>query len=70
MLDIKNYSPAPHPAKAIFKSHNIPISTISKALELSFSYTSTILNGHARVTPEVEKKLNMLVESIADGGSR
>lgn len=64
MLNISDFKTEPHPAKVVFKKYKIPVSTVAKALNLSFSYTQNLLNGISRVTSENEQKLQELVDSL------
>lgn len=61
-LDILRINP--HPTRAFFKSNNIPISAVARYLGLSFSYTSNLLSGIHRMTPENDRKLRELVDQL------
>ena len=61
---LEEYPQIPHPARAVFKANGIPINTVAKALGLSYSYTSNMLCGVVKVTPENEAKLQELVKKV------
>lgn len=64
MSILKQYLPKPHPSKAVFKKHNIPISAVANYLRLTTTYVNSMLNGHMRITPENEAKILRLVEDV------
>lgn len=64
MIDLRSLAPIPHPAKAIFRRHGIPLSAVSKAVEKSYGYLSNILAGNQPATPELDAKLHELAASL------
>ena len=66
-MNLIDYLPQPHPAKAIFKSLNFPIAGVAKYLSISYNYACSILSGTARVTSENEKKLQQLISLLKEG---
>jgi hypothetical protein len=58
MTDLSSFFPKQHPAKEVFHREGIPVAAVAKFLGLSTSYTCSMLNGFARITPENERKLN------------
>ena len=67
MSFLQQYLPKPHPAKAIFKKHNIPISAVANYLQLTTTYVNSMLSGHSRITPENEAKITKLAEHVEQG---
>jgi hypothetical protein len=68
---ITEFLPEPHPTKAVFSSHHIPVVAVARFLDFSTAYTCSLLNGFARVTPDNDMKLRefaLLVESSAEEG--
>ncbi len=63
-MGIKELKQEQHPAKAVFKLKDVPISAVAKAMNLSFTYVVNMLNGVTRVTPENEAKLQKIIESL------
>lgn len=62
---ITEFLPLPHPTKAIFSHHRIPVAAVARYLGLSTAYTCSLLNGFARVSPANDNKLRdfaLLVE--------
>lgn len=70
MTILQQYLPKPHPAKAIFKKHNIPISAVANCLRLTTTYVNSMLNGHMRITPENEAKILRLAEDVERGNAK
>jgi len=64
MSILQQYLPKPHPTKAIFKKHNIPISAVANYLQLTTTYVNSMLSGHLRITPENKAKLIKLAEYV------
>jgi hypothetical protein len=64
------FLPEPHPTKEVFARHRIPVAAVARFLGLSSSYTCSLLNGFARVSPENDQRLwnfARLVESEVRG---
>lgn len=66
MTDLKKFFPKEHPAKKVFRRAGIPVAAVAKFLGLSTSYTCSILNGFARITPDNESKLTEFVRFIGN----
>jgi len=67
-MEISQFLPEPHPTKAVFYRHRVPVAAVARFLGLSTAYTCSLLSGFARVIPENDKKLRefaLLVESEA-----
>jgi hypothetical protein len=64
---LQQYLPKPHPAKATFKKHKIPISAVANYLQLTTTYVNSMLSGHLRITPENEAKIIRLAEHVEQG---
>lgn len=62
---LNQYLPQKHPTKEVFRNRRIPVGAVAKFLGLSTNYTCSILNGFARATPEVERKLSEFAELVA-----
>lgn len=63
-MNIDEYKPKPHPAKAIFQAHKIPFSSVAKAVSLSYGHLTDILSGTRTATPEIDSKLKDLATSL------
>ena len=64
-MSIKNeITPLPSEYKAQFKKFGIPTCNISVHLGLSYPYVLNLLNGIARITPEVDQKLQSLINQL------
>ncbi len=66
----KLFLPEPHPTKQVFAKYDIPVAAVARYLGLSTSYTCSLLNGFARVSPENDQRLwdfARLVESEVRG---
>jgi hypothetical protein len=70
---IYEFLPQPHPTKAVFARHHIPVAAVARFLDLSASYVCSLLNGFARVSPEIDMKLRefaRLVEREAEEAAK
>jgi plasmid maintenance system antidote protein VapI len=56
-MDLNEFFPKAHPQKEFFTRSAIPVAAVAKFLGLSPSYTCSLLNGFARITPDNERKL-------------
>jgi hypothetical protein len=61
---IREFLPQPHPAKQLFTLHRIPVAAVARFLGLSTSYVCSLLNGFARVSPDVDKKLKEFASMV------
>jgi len=61
---LSDFLPTPHWSKQIFKDKGFPIAAVAKYLGLAYGYTSNILNGIRRTTPEIDTKLRKLVDQL------
>ncbi len=64
MMDLRNFSYRQHATAEIFQRNGISIKAISEALNLSYSYTNTLLTGLRRPGPQLEVKLQELASQI------
>jgi hypothetical protein len=64
MSDPIKYLPESHWSKIIFVHNNYPISAVAKYIDRSYTYTSNLLAGHSRITPEIESRLKKLCEKL------
>ena len=62
--DLKNYKPTPHPAKAVFHKHKVPMYAVAHYLGLSYGYTCNIMSGVVKPSDEVQKRLKKVVSAI------
>lgn len=67
MNDLSRFFPKAHPTKKVFHQAGIPVAAVANFLGLSPSYTCSLLNGFARITPENENKLNQFVALVQNG---
>jgi len=67
-MDISKFLPKPHPTRAIFKKHNIPLSAVSQYLDLTYNYVSSILRGAISATPDIDAKLQKLADELQKSG--
>jgi len=65
-MDLSKFQPKPHPSRAVFKKHRIPISTVSRFLDLNYHYTSNLLNGTCKCTPENDEKLHEFAKMVKE----
>ena len=63
-MEFEKFKPKPHPTKKFFNAYNFPISAVSKHLDLSFQYVSSILSGASRCTADNVAKLWELVGKL------
>ena len=68
-MDLSKFQPKPHPSRAVFKKHRISISTVSRFLDLNYHYTSNLLNGTCKCTPENDRKLHQLAKEVQKQGA-
>jgi len=54
----------PHETKKTFKEKGVKVSQVAQAMGLAFTYTSMILTGVARCTPENDRKLWELANGL------
>ena len=64
-MSIKNeITPIPSKFKAQFKKFEIPACSVATHLGFSYPYVLNLLNGIARITPEVDEKLQALINQL------
>lgn len=66
MKNLNDYLPKPHPAKAILKSYNLPVSVVARYLNITYGYACNILSGTVRITSENEEKLQQLISVLKE----
>ena len=64
MEQLKIAKPNAHPARMIFKINDVPITEISKALNLNYSYVCSMLAGSRHVPSHIDLKLHELAERV------
>jgi hypothetical protein len=60
----KRIAPTPSEYKSKFKKYGVPACNIAVFLGFSYPYTLNLLNGIARITPEVDAKLKDLLVQL------
>lgn len=64
MEQLKIAKPNAHPARRIFKINDVPITEVSRALNLNYSYVCSMLSGSRYVPPHIDLKLYELAERV------
>ncbi|MEJ2099357.1 MAG: hypothetical protein P8X68_05190 [Desulfobacterales bacterium] len=64
MEQLKIAKPNAHPARMIFKINDIPLTEVSKALNLNYSYVCSMLAGSRHVPSHIDLKLHELAERV------
>jgi hypothetical protein len=62
MEQLKIAKPHAHPARRIFKINDVPLTEVSKALNLNYSYVCSMLAGSRHVPSHIDLKLHELAE--------
>ena len=60
MKQLKIAKPNAHPARMIFKINDVPLTEVSRALNLSYSYVCSMLAGSRHVPSHIDLKLRKL----------
>lgn len=53
-----------HPSYKVFRSKNIPIANVARAINRSYGYTANILTGIRTATPEIDSQLKELASKL------
>ncbi len=61
---ISEFLPKRHFTKEIFARYHVPVAAVAKYLGLSTSYACSLLNGFARVSPDIDKKLREFASMV------
>ena len=64
MKQLKIAKPNAHPARRIFRINDVPITEVSRALNLNYSYVCSMLSGSRYVPPHIDLKLYELAERV------
>ena len=64
MEQLKISKPNAHPARMIFKINDVPLTEVSKALNLNYSYVCSMLAGSRYVPPHIDLKLHELADRV------
>jgi hypothetical protein len=64
MEQLKIAKPNAHPARMIFKINDVPLTEVSKALNLNYSYVCSMLAGSRHVPYHIDLKLRALAERV------
>ena len=60
------YGPKPSKYKKQLREAKVTLGAVSNYLNLNYSYTSHLLNGTYRLTPEIEYRLQALIREAKD----
>jgi len=66
MEKLKKAKPNAHPARNIFRINDIPLTEVSRALKLNYSYVCSMLAGSRSVPPHIDLKIKELVNSVEE----
>ena len=66
MEQLKIAKPNAHPARMIFKINDVPLTEVSKALNLNYSYVCSMLAGSRRVPSHIDLKLYELAGRVEE----
>ena len=64
MEQLKIAKPNAHPARMVFKINDVPLTEVSKALNLNYSYVCSMLAGSRYVPSHIDLKLYELAERV------
>jgi len=64
MEQLKIAKPNAHPTRMIFKINDVPLTEVSKALNLNYSYVCSMLAGSRHVPSHIDLKLHELAERV------
>ena len=60
-IDLKQYEPQAHPAKAVLKKHGVPMTVVSNYLGINYPYACCLLRGTMKMPQHHQEKLDALV---------
>ena len=63
-IDLEQFKPKPHPAKAILKKHRISMPIVANYLGINYPYACNLLRGTLRMPPHHQEKLDALVRQL------
>ena len=66
MKQLKIAKPNAHPARMIFKINDVPLTEVSRALNLSYSYVCSMLAGSRHVPAHIDLKLRELAGRVEE----
>ena len=66
MEQLKIAKPNAHPARMIFKINDVPLTEVSRTLNLSYSYVCSMLAGSRHVPAHIDLKLHELAGSVEE----
>ena len=55
----------PHPIREVIKKYGLSLYGVSLRIEKSYSVTAMIVNGYTKPNPEVEQKLQDIIEEVS-----
>ena len=61
---LDNFTPQPSEFKSKLKDYGIPVAGLARYLDLNYTYVTNLLNGVARMTPEVATKIQNLFDQL------
>lgn len=68
-IKILTKSESLHPAKAIFVKNRIPLRVVAKFTRRDYFYTSRLLSGTVKPTPQVEEQIWKLARQVEKAGA-
>jgi hypothetical protein len=66
MEQLKIAKPNAHPARMIFKINDVPLTEVSRELDLNYSYVCSMLAGSRYVPPHIDLKLHELAARVEE----
>lgn len=66
MEELKKAKPNAHPTRIIFKINDVPLTEVSKALNLNYSYVCSMLAGSRHVPSHIDLKLHKLAGRVEE----
>lgn len=66
-IDLTQYEPKAHPAKAIIKKHNVSMSVVANYLGINYPYACCLLRGVHKMPQHHQEKLDALVHCLEHG---
>jgi hypothetical protein len=66
MEKLRKAKPNAHPSRIIFKINDVPLTEVSRALNLNYSYVCSMLAGSRHVPSHIDLKLNDLAAIVKE----
>ena len=64
MSIIETLKPPPSKYKVKLQKHGLPATAVAKYLGFSYPYTLNLLNGVSRISPVIDRKLQLLIKQL------